>query len=447
MARSRNAVVTEGLKVHIRSLGAGGEGVGRLPDGRTVFVPRTAPGDVALIEIERERPRWARARAVEVVTEAEVRRAPPCALYSTCGGCQLQHITYAAQLDAKRARIRDALTRIGGRDFESIDVPPVHPSPRELGYRGRARFHLRRTRGDRVFAGFHQVGRPNALADLESGCPVLEPALETAWRALREGWGAAAERLPRGRTLELVLRNADSGVGLTVLGGSRWADPDALLAAVPPLNGVWWRPEGKDEAHWVAGVETLSDTWNGEALSLSGSGFLQANREGAMTLWTLIAREIGKPRGKRVVDAYCGVGVYGRLLARHGAEVVGVELDPAACAAAAVGAPGGFAVRHGRVEDVLPEVLPADLVITNPPRQGMHADAVSALLQSPPMRLVYVSCDPATLARDLAAMSERFEVIRLQAVDLFPQTAHVETLVTAVRRAGTAGANSNSGPS
>lgn len=440
-------MVTEGLKVQIRSLGAGGEGVGSLPDGRTVFVPRTAPGDLAVVEIEKSRPRWARARLVRLDQASDVRRAAPCAMYETCGGCQLQHIDYAAQLGAKRTRIIDALTRIGHLSLGADDVPPVHPSPRELGYRGRARFHLRRTRAGRVFAGFHHVARPNALVDLEAGCPVLEPGLDAAWQALREGWGTSARLLPQGRALELVLRSAEGRVGLTVLGGSQWERPEALLDRVHPLAAIWWRPEGSEETQWVAGLEALTDQWNGEALQLGASGFLQANREGATALWSLMAREIGKPRGKRIIDAYCGVGVYGRLLARHGADVVGIEFDRSACGAAELDAPEGFTVRHGRVEDLLSNALPADLVITNPPRQGMHADAIRALLESPPPRLVYVSCDPATLARDLEAMSERFDVIRLQAVDLFPQTAHVETLVTAVRRPDAEGFSPNPAPS
>lgn len=416
--------------MRIRGLGASGDGVATLPDGRAIFVPRTAPGDSARVAVEVNRPRWARGRLLEVVEPSADRRTPPCARYDECGGCQLQHLSYDAQLEAKATRVRDALTRIGGLE---VALDGILPSPHEFGYRSRVRFHLARDGAGAVSAGFHKQAQPGSIADISSECLVIDEPLKRAWSALRAAWGVEAHLLPRGPSLELLLRSLKGGVALTVIGGSSWKDGEALLEAVPEISGLWWTPQGSTEVRWVAGAKTLTEEWNSEELSLGASGFLQANREGATTLWNQLCREVGSPGGKTIVDAYSGVGVYGRLLARHGAVVTGIELDPYAAESSLEGAPDGFQVKVGRVEKILPSVLPVDCVITNPPRQGMHEDAVKALCARPPEQLIYVSCDPATLARDLSRMSDVFRVTRLQSVDLFPQTAHVETLVTAVR--------------
>ncbi len=425
---------SEGLDVRIRGLGAGGDGVATLPDGRAIFVPRTAVGDTATITIERHRRRWARGQLLAVVEPSPDRREAPCVRYAECGGCQLQHLTYAAQLEAKAVRIQDALSRIGGLE---ATLDHVHPSPLEFGYRSRIRCHLTRGRQGHVRAGFHRLSQPGSIVDIDDECRVMDDALRNAWTALRRGWGIEAHMLPRGPSLELLLQSVTGGISLTVVGGTRWRDADALLLAVPEIDALWWKRQGSGEVEWIGGAEKLTEDWNAERLRFGASGFLQANRGAAMMLWDLLAGEVGPPEGKRIVDAYCGAGVYGRVLARHGATVIGIEVDPHAAEVALDGAPSGFDMRRGRVEEVLSELLPADLVIVNPPRQGMHPRAVKALLTNPPERLIYVSCDPATLARDLARMADRFEITRLQAIDLFPQTAHVETVVTAQCRSTT----------
>ncbi len=422
---------TPRLTVTIRGLGASGDGVASLPDGRAVFIPRTAVGDTVSVVLEQNRPRWARARVVDVLEPSVDRRSAPCTHYDRCGGCQLQHLSYDAQLAAKSTRITDALARIGGL---SAEVEHVLPSPQELAYRSRARFQLVRGREGKVFAGFHRLSRPGTIVEIGDDCLVVDPAIRAAWASLRGAWGEEAHLLPRGPALELLLRSFAGGVGLTVIGGTRWREAEALLEGASGIRSIWWVPERTAEVKHVAGDVSIPDTWNGEHLEMGGSGFLQANREGATALWDLLTREVGPPAGRHFVDAYCGVGVYGRLLARHGATVSGIELDAHAATTARNGAPDGLTVRVGRVEDLLGRLLPADCVIANPPRQGMHAKAVQALCSTPPAQLIYVSCDPATLARDLAKMADTFEITRLQAIDLFPQTAHVETVVTAVRR-------------
>jgi len=411
--------------VQVTDLGAGGDGVGRLPDGRAVFVPRTAPGDQVRLSITQERERFVRAELVEVVREGPGRRTPPCPLYASCGGCALMHLDYDAQLSSKQQRVRAALTRIGG---VSAEVEPILPSPQEFRYRNRLTYHLRRVGRGRVVAGFHQLDAPGRIVDVPD-CLLANPALQAAWTAVRAAWGAGAQHLPDGPALDLVLRSVDEGTVLTILGGSDSGDASVLMDKVPGLRAVWW----KRRSHGVrllAGDAHTSEVWNGEEVLVGPSGFLQANRQAADQLWDLLVRELGPIRGRRMLDAYCGAGIMGRLLARHGAEVVGIELDPDACRAARNAAPEGFTLQEGRVEALIQGLLPVDVALLNPPRQGLHSSVVDALVAQPPSRIVYVSCDPATLARDLGRMADVYEIVRLQALDFFPQTPHVEALVT-----------------
>lgn len=420
------------MEVTIDSIAAGGEGVGRLADGRVVFVHRTAPGDRAEVELLESRPRWARARLLGLHEISPDRRAAPCPFYAECGGCTLEHLTYEAQLRAKSRIVADALTRIGGLD---VTPPEVVPSPREFRYRNRVSFALRRLGTGRVVAGFHSLHNPNRILDLGGGCLLPEEPISLVWDRLRGTWGPDARLLPAGELLRLTLRASAAGqVSLLVEGGSSSGDPDALLARVEGLASIWHQP-GTAPAALVAGAPGLPEVWGEDAVELGGTAFLQVNRYAARLLEDHVLAGIGEAAGLRVVDAYCGVGFHARRLARAGATVVGIELDPAAVAAARAAAPSGVTFLEGAVEDRIAECLPADLVILNPPRGGVAPEVVDALLAEPAERAVYISCNPATLARDLRRLAERFTVSGLRSFDLFPQTAHVETVAILSRTA------------
>lgn len=434
--------------LRIEGIGSGGEGVGRLEDGRVVFVHRAAPGDEVRVELTRVKPRWARGRLVEVMEASPERRTPPCPFQSRCGSCPLEHLEYEAQLRAKRTMVVDALERIGG--LETLPPVEVHPSPREFRYRNRVTFHLRRLRAGRVVAGFHELERPGRIVDVDGGCLLPEEPIARCWDELRELWGPRANRLPPGGSLRLTLRaTSDGQVLLLVDGPGRKENPEGsqaprskvdleamkegaaeLVDRLPALAAVWWQDEVEGGPVLLAGVEPVEEQWLGESYSIRPGAFLQVNREGAEILHDLVLRELGAPRGRRVVDAYCGAGVYGRRMARHGGLAVGIEADPGAAAMARQRAPDGFTVLEGLVEDRLPEALPADLVVLNPPRTGVAPEVAEALAASAPQRIVYVSCDAATLARDLVRLGSRYAPTRIQLVDLFPQTAHVETVLT-----------------
>ncbi|HEX5726415.1 MAG TPA: methyltransferase domain-containing protein, partial [Longimicrobiaceae bacterium] len=350
--------------LRIDSIAAGGEGVGRLSDGRVAFVHRTAPGDLAEVVLTERRDRWARGRLLRVLEPSPERREAPCPFYARCGGCTLEHLPYPAQLRAKARIVADALTRIGG---VAVEPPEVVPSPAEFRYRNRVSFALRRGERGEVEAGFHALGDPEAIVDLDGACLLPEEPLARAWDGLRAHWGPDARRLPSGERLRLTLRASAGGeVSLLVEGGFSPGRPQELVELVPGLVSVWHR-RAEAGAELIAGAPGLPETWGDETVELSGAAFLQVNRGAAARLEAHVAEKAGAVAGLSVVDAYCGVGLHARRMARAGARVVGIELDPQAVEEARRSAPPGAEFVAGAVEALLPAHLPADLVILNPP--------------------------------------------------------------------------------
>jgi 23S rRNA (uracil1939-C5)-methyltransferase len=424
MSDRDGAGVGDLVEIEIRALASGGAGVGDLPDGRVVFVQRTAPGDMAQIRIDKSRPRWAAGSLDRLLAPGPDRAEPACPLYARCGGCHLQHIRYEQQLEWKGRFITDALARIGG--FDGLGPVTVEPSPRTERYRNRVTFTLRRLRGGRVVAGFHALGRPAHVIDVGRECLLPEDEVMAVWESIRGAWGPGARNLPAAGRLRLTLRLGADGVELLVQGGERRWNAGPLLERVPTISAVWHLPgDAKGSATLVAGTPGLG----------GGTAFEQVNRSAAAALRTYVVDSIGKPDSgaTRLIDAYCGTGDYGRALAAEGWSVLGIEIDPMAVTVALTDAPEGFDVDRGSVEVLVASALPADVLLVNPPRGGLHADVPPLILEDAPERVVYVSCDAATLARDLAALRERYEVVSVRAFDLFPQTAHVET-VTVLRR-------------
>lgn len=418
------------VALRVASVAAGGDGVAREADGRVVFLPRTAPGDLVRAEIVEERSSYARGRVGELLERGPGRRPAPCPYYGACGGCQLQHLEAAAQRRAKREIVHDALERIGGVE---VEVPPPEAHGPEFGYRNRVTFLLRREEGA-TRAGYHRFDRPAELLDVEA-CPLAEPALGEAWSRLRAAWGSSAGALPAGGELRLTLRASVEGrIALVVHGGQdgRPGEPGRVTEAVPTLSAYHWRPRDGGRRR-LAGGETLEERWAGHRLRLRPEAFLQVNRHVSDAMDRHLAAGLEPGPGRRLLDLYAGVGVRGFGWALAGAEVATCERSRDAVATAREAARRGRArvrIVRGRVERRLAELLPADGAVVNPPRSGLSRRAAERLAGAAGRlgKLAYVSCDPATLARDLTRLAPAWELDGVRTYDAFPQTAHVETI-------------------
>ena len=419
------------VTLEIGTVVSGGDGLVRSTDAPVVFVPRTAPGEVVEVEIIEAHRQWSRGRLLRIVEPSLSRRDPPCPQYPVCGGCQLQHLEYPAQTTAKAGIIADTLRRLGKIE---IEPPEVEASAAELEYRNRVTFVLRR-KGKDVVAGFHGFEDTSKIIDLDQ-CPLAEPPINRVWALLRDSWGPGAKLLPPGAELRLTLRATQDGeVGLVIEGGRGNGDPDALMKAVDGLAAIW-RLNANGAAAWYVGASTLGERWGSQRVELAGDAFLQVNREVATKLEAYVLEQCGDVVGQRIIDAYCGFGLRALELAWKGARVVGIDTEEHAISTA-----HGKAVESGAtarfvaapVERALFHELPADLVLLNPPRSGVSEEALKGLVKKPPARLIYVSCDPATLARDLKTLGGKFQLSACRAFDMFPQTAHVETVVTLAR--------------
>jgi 23S rRNA (uracil1939-C5)-methyltransferase len=418
--------------LRIESIVSGGNGMARHPDGHVVFVPRTAPGERVEVEYIEDHRQWRRARVLKLHEASPDRCDPPCPYYASCGGCQLQHLDYAgSQIPAKAAIIADALRRIGKIE---VDAPEITSSEHELGYRNRVSFVFRR-RGKETVAGYHNVYDPLDLVDIDA-CLLAEQPINDVWAALRSAWNRAADYLPPGHELRLTFRvNSDSAVALAIEGGRGPGRPDKLLEIATGLVAVWVL-DRRGDIVGHAGSPWLDERIGSYVVPLAGTGFLQVNREMAAHLDAYVRGQCGEVSGKRIVDAYCGFGLRALELARSGASAVGIERDRYAIKTAIqlaerTSTPVRFVL--GEVERILKRFVPADTVILNPPRRGVDRPVIATLMQSDVTRVIYVSCDPATLARDLHRLAERFKLDALRGFDLFPQTAHVETVATLKR--------------
>jgi 23S rRNA (uracil1939-C5)-methyltransferase len=303
------------------------------------------------------------------------------------------------------------------------------PSPSEFHYRNKATMTLRRLPGGSLVAGFRERSRRHRVMDMGPECLLMVPELSELWGELREAWGPGANLLPRGRELRLTVRFGETGGALLISGGKGDGEPERLLGAITTLQSIW-RGDRSGGVRHLAGEAYLGLTWMEESLQIPGGAFVQVNQAAGENLHRYLLEILDPVAGNRVVDAYCGTGVLGRALARRGAEVIGIEADGQCVAEARREAPDGLKVVEGRVEETLVGHLPADLVLLNPPRTGLDTRVPELLHELPVERVVYVSCDPATLARDLKRLGGAYELRDIRSFDLFPQTAHVETVVT-----------------
>ena len=396
--------------VRVDSIAAGGDGVARA-EGFVVFVPRSAPGDVGDVDIAM-RGSFARAPFVRIVEPSPSRIDPPCPHYTAdkCGGCQLQHMDYGAQLEAKAGIIRDSIQRIGKR---SIEKPVVSPSPDQWRYRRKLTLAMSR-HGDHWIAGLHPYDAPRRVFALRD-CPITDARVVEVWHSVMR----AQEALPIASALRGAVRLDEDGATFVLEGGDVWPSAARFFEAVPSLRALWWIPENKRRR--------LMQERGGSRSP--GASFIQVNAPVAAQMQELVLARVLAHAPATVIDGYSGSGELALSLASVGVRVTAIELDGDASAYAGARLPTGSRAVPGKVEELLPAALPADVVVLNPPRTGVDGRVTELLDQCEPAprAVVYVSCNAATLARDLGRMP-RYRIASLRAFDMFPQTAHVETV-------------------
>lgn len=426
-----------------------GGGVARV-GGMAVFVKGGIVGERCVIEIEHVGHRAAWAHIVELLEPSPARIEPSCSHYGACGGCQLQHMDYAAELDFKRQRVADALQRIGGLD---MDVPPVLGAADTASYRNKAQFPV--GPGPRV--GFYRE-RSHRVVDVD-GCALQSPAANALANALRT-WmkeyniPAYDEKSRKGLVRHLFVRANAAGecLAAVVVNGSALPHEGALVeafrAAAPGLIGIVLNENCRDTNvilgnGWrtLWGMSTLLDSLRGVTFRLSVPAFYQVNHAQTEVLYALVEEFAALTGTEALLDLYCGTGTIGLTMARKCKRLLGAEIVPQAVEDARENAARN-GVQNARfvcadASAVAAELAKTgemiDVAIVDPPRKGLSPQVVESLLQISPARIVYVSCDPATLARDLKLLSAQYEVKKVQPVDLFPRTFHVETVCLLTR--------------
>ena len=430
-------------EVEITGLGQAGEGVGR-HEGLVLFVPGAVPGDRCLVSWEAGRRRMARAMLLQVTRPSPDREAPRCKAFGRCGGCQLQAIAYPGELREKRRVVLDALRRIGHLE---VEVPPCAGAGEAYGYRAKVSWPVRSgPGGPRIglfAAGSHEVVE-------EDGCAVLAPALSRLPALLRDGMrrlGLSAWDGREGVLRHAVARRARTGETLLTLVATaddpRLQDLAAhLMAASADLKGVALSLHGGSgnrvlgaPARMLAGHGEIEESILGLRFRVGPTSFFQVHPAAAERLFATVLDWAGPGGGAPALDLYTGVGVLALLLARAGYEVRGVEYEREAVALARRNAElNGLDASFAAGDAQEAELPPPDGLLTLDPPRGGAPRLAERLAASGPARVIYVSCDPATLARDAATLVQGgYRLRRVQPFDLFPRTAHVETVAEFLR--------------
>lgn len=419
--------------IEITSLAYGGKGLGRL-DGKVVFVPFTAPGDVVEVEITADKKGFSEGKVSKIITPSALRTEPVCRFFGKCGGCSLQHMTYGAQLDWKQKILEESLRRIGKVEGIAFDLPVASPSP--LNYRSRARFHVSGKR-----AGFFEEGS-HRIVDMD-GCPLLHPLVnETFFDFKHSVLGAGVH--PDIYSFEVGVSEKDQRTVVSMLAApSTGFDWKKLLSGVRHLKGfeLWAPKDNSRRGRFVTSEMDTSLIYSaGEVEFAAGIGvFTQVNSAQNRSMVEKVSEFAALSGKEAVLDLYCGVGNLSLPLAGRASRVTGVESSGQAVAEARENARKnkiqnaafheGDAVAWLKQELKELEREAPGVLILDPPRGGEPGIA-NSLSGARPARIVYVSCSPPTLARDvkqLAALGYR--VSRAVLVDMFPQTYHIESIL------------------
>jgi 23S rRNA (uracil1939-C5)-methyltransferase len=455
MGKPRRGDVTE---LTIDDLAFGGEGVGRA-DGYVVFVRGGLPGDRLRVRLGETRARFGRATIETVLSPSPDRVDAPCPYFGRCGGCRLQHLAYPAQLAFKAKQVRDCLERLGG--LPPFELRPILPAPEPYGYRNKMEFTIAAGAATAApVVGLHQAERYDVVLDIERcllQSDTMNELLDEFRRQVRaRGLDVWDPETGRGLLRFVVMREGrHTGQAMVnVVGGA----PDvealgpvaaAIQARTPTVTSVVLNVNAKkasvavgSEEHLLAGREHIEESLRGITFQVSANSFFQTNTQQAERLFGVVADACALQGTETLLDLYSGTGAISLLLARQVARVYGIELSAAAVADATRNARANgidnCTFLAGEVRHVLPELMAqgvrAAVVVADPPRAGFHPKALRALARLAPERIVYVSCNPATLARDVGDLvRDGFRLEWVQPVDMFPQTPHIEAVARLTR--------------
>ena len=404
------------IVLQLTDMAHGGESVGRY-EGKAVFVPYGIPGETVRAEIARDRGRFAQARLLEILSASPHRVQPPCAHFGTCGGCHWQHLAYGKQLEYKQAIVRAQLQRIAGLPEACVrpTLGMVHP----WQYRNHVQFSVSR-KGE---LGFMAAASHEVVA-IER-CLLMHPLLVEIFDSLDM-------ELPDLQRLNL---RAGIQTGEQMIIFEMSSDEPPELDVDWPVSCVLLLSDGTPMT--LLGSSYIHESVAGRTYRLSAASFFQVNTQQAERLVTTVSEYLPLGRESVVVDAYCGVGTLTLVLAAKAKQVIGIEANPFAIADAGANASDRDNVVFvtGSVAEVMPTLdVSGPLVVLDPPREGLDKAAVQALLELSPPRIVYVSCDPATLARDVKDLvAAGYHLGEVQPIDMFPQTYHIESVAVLSR--------------
>ena len=428
---------------------AEGQGVAHI-EGCAVFIPNAIAGERVRLRIEKAQKTWASGKIVEILEKSPHRRNRECPVAKLCGGCDFWHMDYAEETRLKAQRVTDCLNRLAG---ENLDPVPILAAPTCLGYRNKAQYPVSQKK-DRAFAGFFRAGTHQVVENPR--CRILPEKTDAVKDTVidyvnRFHISVYDETTHTGLLRHIyVRRGAVSGQILVclVVNGSAIPKPQALidrLKAIPGFATLVLSENTRkgnavlgDTFHTLYGPGWIEDTLCGLTFRLSPRSFYQVNHHQAQRLYEAAIAQASICKTDTVLDLYCGVGTITLAMARSAGKVIGVEVIPQAVEDARENAArnridnaeffcadAGAAALELERQGVRP-----DVVVVDPPRKGLNADAIEAMARMAPKRIVYVSCDPATLARDVGLLKQRgYRLTSAQAADLFPRCAHVESIV------------------
>lgn len=437
------------IVVTIESLTNEGQGVARV-EGYAMFVIGALAGEQVKAHVIKVAPSYAVAKTIEIIKPSPDRVEPACDVFAQCGGCSLWHLRYPAQLEQKQRWVKDALVRLGG--FSNVPMQPIVGMEEPVRYRNKGSFPFGLSGNAAVF-GFY-AERSHRLVPF-ADCPIQDERIVDAARRVA-AWANACgipvynELDGSGQLRHVVARTNDEGECMVVVvTKGQLKKKDDLLSFLEGCDSVWHNENSKqtnvvfgEDFTLLSGKPALTETIGALRFSVGPQSFLQVNRVQTQALYDTAREFLAAKPDETVVDAYCGVGTISLLIASDCARVVGIEqVAPAVEDAKANAADNAIANAEfvcGNVEDVLPRLIAdgvaVNAVVLDPPRKGCEEAALGAIASSAANRVVYVSCNPATLARDCKHLAARgFALCAVHPVDMFPQTCHVEAVVLMTR--------------